>query len=135
MPNSNTEGLRAELLGIHNLLMLYGQDPRTKNFFKSCRLNLNAHPDISTRIRLYTGSLYHYIGLMTKSIKTKKQQYRDEFDGHEFEFEVYSPHRMQKKQRLVLFLTSCFYAVLILMFMVLYHVIVFLKGIYMNGLH
>ena len=127
-PSSSKDGLRAELLGNHNLLMLYGSDPRTRDFFKSCRLNLASHIGIATRIKLYSGALYHLLGQMAKSIETKKRQYRDEFDGHEFEYETYSPHRMRKAQRLALIISLCFYAVVFLLLTVLIHVIVSLKG-------
>ena len=91
-PDSNTSVVRTELLTFRNMLDGFGMDPRTKDYFEKCRLNINAHASKTTLVRALAGEMYRDFSKVPASMEAKKRYYKEGYGGGttEFEFRIYS---------------------------------------------
>ena len=119
-PTSTRDGLRTLLLEIHNTFVGFGADPRTRDWFNSCRLNITSHTSSQTFIKvLLTGELPRFLGALSNFIKALKEQYRHEFGGVEYEYETKLPDSLKQSRTILFVVMFGFYAVLFFLFIVL----------------
>merc|ERR1739845_223091 len=86
---------RSELLHLHNSFMGCGGDPRTQNWLNANRLYFRAHQSVLSLIKAFAGRMYKDVCRFPKSIDAKKRAYKNE-TGKEFEFQVYTPDKMNQ---------------------------------------
>lgn len=128
-PESNRDAVRSELLEFHNTFMGFGDDPRTKNWHESCRLNIEAHSSPLTTMKLFAGKLYSALGILEKCLSGKKKQHKEAFGGQEFEFQVFCPKKLEKNRRIILAMTVLFYGFVSGAFIALFYGLQFSIGI------
>jgi len=128
-PKSNKDAIRSELLELHNTFMGYGDDPRTKKWGESCRLNFDVHSSALTTMKLFAGKLYALFGILEQCLPAKKKQYKEAFGGQELEFQVFCPKKLKNTKHIILAMTVFFYGLVSGAFIALFYGLRFSIGI------
>eukprot|EP00531_Pseudo-nitzschia_arenysensis_P000140 CAMPEP_0116115250 /NCGR_PEP_ID=MMETSP0329-20121206/407_1 /TAXON_ID=697910 /ORGANISM="Pseudo-nitzschia arenysensis, Strain B593" /LENGTH=517 /DNA_ID=CAMNT_0003608671 /DNA_START=57 /DNA_END=1610 /DNA_ORIENTATION=- len=112
-PNTMKDKVRVWLLTFHNVYSFFLTDPRIKNYFETVRLNPLNHHTNTTQFKVLAGGLYSLVNNTPRGIEGLLNQYKEKYDGQEFEHKVYDEEKLEGLRRTALFVTGGFYAALL----------------------